>query len=445
MNRRKFLQQTGWLTAGTYLLPALIESCKKSDWDNTASFQGEVIIIGAGISGLYAAEMLMRQGVSVKILEATSYWGGRIRTFPEATDSFQNAHQRIVKGEFSVLSDLLRHQNIALTEKTGSELYYFTGSLNSETEANQNTFFQDMLQAVESLRAFDGTDISAQAYFEALDISTNVESIYNVLAGQVYGTSADRISAQGIARQYQHWSAGKSEYTIPSNLLLQAIEQALPGALSAIQYDTTISSIDYSSSKITMQDTSGASYMCDRLLCTVPLSILQNGSISFTPPLTGAKQNALSRVGIDMCYCALFKLQTALWPTDTQRIIGDDIVQSFEVSDDGWVYAEVSGTQAETLASIFGDPLSIIQSQFDQLYPGSINQITQGAVQQLPGNRSYDPVGVGDARKVLASSLGNKVFFAGEATHTGGHHGTMHGAMETALRVVTEITHGGTA
>jgi hypothetical protein len=135
----------------------------------------------------------------------------------------------------------------------------------------------------------------------------------------------------------------------------------------------------------------------------------------------------------------MFKLQTALWPSGTRRIIGNNIAQSFEVSDDGWVYCEVSGEQADMISSIFGDPLTIIQQQFDQLIPGAISLITDAAIHTWQGNRSYDPIGVGDARQLLASSISKKLFFAGEATHTGGHHGTLHGAMETALRAVTEI------
>jgi predicted NAD/FAD-dependent oxidoreductase len=442
MNRRKFLHQAGWLAAGTCAIPTLFQSCKKSDWEQEGKFQGEVIIIGAGIAGLYAAEMLIAQGVSVKVLEASSFWGGRMRTFPIAPQTFQNAHHRLIKGEFSILTDLLRHQHISLAEKTGSSLYYFTGTLNNETEANQNSFFQDMLQAVHSLSTFDGADITAQAYFEALDISSNVESVYNVLAGQVHGTSADRVSARGIAHQFNQWSSGEKEYVIDSDQLLAGIEKALPRVFDVIQYNTSIVSVDYTGNTIRLEDAMGASYACDQLLLTVPLQVLQSGFIAFTPALTNNRQNAFPRIGIDMCYCAMFKLQTAPWPLGTRQIIGGDLAQIFEVSDDGWVYAEVSGAQAETIASIFGDPLNIIQQEFEQLYPGAINQITESTLQQWQGNRSYDPVGVGDAREVIASSINNKIFFAGEATHLGGHHGTMHGAMETSLRAVTEILQG---
>ncbi|HNM31124.1 MAG TPA: oleate hydratase, partial [Chitinophagales bacterium] len=40
----------------------------------------DVIIIGAGFSGLSAAYYLQRKGLQVKILEATSHAGGRARS-----------------------------------------------------------------------------------------------------------------------------------------------------------------------------------------------------------------------------------------------------------------------------------------------------------------------------------------------------------------------------
>jgi len=436
------MQQTGWMAAGTCLMPVFLQSCKKGDWIQQGNFQGDVIIVGAGIAGLYAAEMLIKQGVKVRILEAASDWGGRMRSLPATSEYIRSAELRTLQGEFSVLHDLFRHQNIALNEQSGTNLYYFSGALNTEAEANQNTFFREMLQTVESLNTFDGADISTQAYFEALDVSTNVEHIYNALAGQDYGTSADRIGARGIANQHQRWSAGKSKYTITGNQLRAVIESALSRAINAIEFNKPVSSIDHSGNTVVVHDTAGESHTCDRLLLTVSLDVLKNGSISFSPSLNNAKQNALSRIGIDMSYCALFKVENALWPLSTRRLMGNEIVQSFEVTDDGWVFAEVSGTQAELIAAIFGDPLNIIQTQFDQLYPGAINQITESAIHQWQGSRSYDPPGVGDSRDVLAAAINNKIFFAGEATHSGGHHGTLHGAMETAVRAVTQILTG---
>ena len=367
MNRRKFLLQSGWLTAGTCLLPGFLHSCKKSEWDKDNTFQGDVIIIGAGIAGLYAAEILLKQGVRVQILEASDYWGGRMKTLPNAAPLFQQSDRRTIHGQFSVLCDLLRNQSIALTEKSDNQLYYFAGSLNTETEANQNIYFQEMLQAVDQLNTYTGSDISAQSYFEARGISSNVAATFNVLAGQVHGTSADRISALGIGRQYQSWSAGQSKYVVSGNQLQTAIERAVTNALNHIQYNTTVNSIDYSGAKISVLDQNGRTFSCDRILLTAPLDVLKSGAISFTPALNSTKLSSLSRIGIDRSYCAMFKLQAPLWPAGTTRIIGNNIAQSFEVTDDGWVYCEVSGEQANLISSIFGDPLTIIEQQFEQL------------------------------------------------------------------------------
>jgi monoamine oxidase len=52
---------------------------------------------------------------------------------------------------------------------------------------------------------------------------------------------------------------------------------------------------------------------------------------------------------------------------------------------------------------------------------------------------SYIPVGGLDAQAQLGQAIGNTLFFAGEATNTEGHHGTVHGAIATGLRAAREI------
>ena len=42
-------------------------------------------------------------------------------------------------------------------------------------------------------------------------------------------------------------------------------------------------------------------------------------------------------------------------------------------------------------------------------------------------------------RQALAAAVSSRVFFAGEATHTAGHPGTVHGAMESGQRAATEV------
>ena len=69
LTRRKF-NQIGLATIGSTILP-------------NASFgsdDADIIVIGAGLSGLYSAMLLSQLGLNVRVLEAGSEVGGRVKT-----------------------------------------------------------------------------------------------------------------------------------------------------------------------------------------------------------------------------------------------------------------------------------------------------------------------------------------------------------------------------
>lgn len=439
MNRRRFIKHSGRIAAGAIFLPGILQSCKKSEWQTEHSFTGDVIVVGAGIAGLYATEMLIKQGINVRILEASNRIGGRLRSLPNAEGAMREAEKTKIYGQFSSLVNLLKKNEAPIVTAAENQLYYFNGTVNSQTDSEQNTFFNEMVQAVEGLNSTDLADITAQAYFDALGLSTNVSTIYNVLTAQQKGTSSDRISAAGIARQHSNWSAGTSVYEISTSELEVAIETTFSKSIDSVQFNTLITGVDSSSGKAVLEDSEGNVYTCDRVLLTIPLDVLQNGSITFNPPLSPAKTQAIGRIGIDSSLACMFKVDNPAWPAGTSRILGSGLAQAFEVSDDGWVYVEITGTQAAELAIIALNPFDVIETEFRQLYPESTFLISESAVFEWSGSRSYDPPGAGNARQLLAQRQSTTVFFAGEATHLGGHHGTLHGAMESALRAVTEI------
>jgi len=74
-----------FLTSFLFIIIALsVVACKKEKtpniYENTEiGFQGDVIIVGAGASGLAAAKKLEEEGISYQILEATNKLGGRIQ------------------------------------------------------------------------------------------------------------------------------------------------------------------------------------------------------------------------------------------------------------------------------------------------------------------------------------------------------------------------------
>ncbi|MFN4147196.1 MAG: flavin monoamine oxidase family protein [Runella sp.] len=73
MNRRHFLMSSAWLAATPIINRFAFAAAERTD----------VVVIGAGISGLYTALMLEEKGLSVRVLEASQRAGGRMYTLDE--------------------------------------------------------------------------------------------------------------------------------------------------------------------------------------------------------------------------------------------------------------------------------------------------------------------------------------------------------------------------
>ena len=61
------------------------------------------------------------------------------------------------------------------------------------------------------------------------------------------------------------------------------------------------------------------------------------------------------------------------------------------------------------------------------------------------GAYSYAKVGASEAPAILARPVQDTLFFAGEASDVTGNNGTVHGAIASGRRAVTEITRTGRA
>lgn len=77
MTREEFLRMSAVLGLGAICAPSLLTSCKKDELNVT--FNGKVLIIGAGAAGLIAAYTLHRYGIDFELIEASSTFGGRVK------------------------------------------------------------------------------------------------------------------------------------------------------------------------------------------------------------------------------------------------------------------------------------------------------------------------------------------------------------------------------
>ena len=72
--------------------------------------------------------------------------------------------------------------------------------------------------------------------------------------------------------------------------------RVLPSVLEDIIYEQQVTAINYEGDKVTVTTKDGTTYEADKVLVTVPIAILQNDVITFTPPMPAEKATALKKV-----------------------------------------------------------------------------------------------------------------------------------------------------
>jgi len=452
LNRRKFISQTAMSASGFALLPLWLSSCKKEMLFSNSSFKGKVIVIGAGAAGMYAAYLLHQQGINVQVLEASDRYGGRIKSLQGFSDFEIELGAEEIHGERSLWYDMVRHSGAQLITEELNELYYFNGTVKTYAQATENTFFNKVLEVMDSFRSYAGNDISAEAYGNISGINAAVQHLYNGMVGNEMGSGNAEVGMYGLREIEEKWASGKIDSRIKYRSLLSVLEQTFVDVLDKIILNSPVAALDYTASKITVTSSNGQLYEADKVIVTVPLTVLRSNEISFTPALSAERMNAFDRIGMDRGIKIILKFTERFWPSSTSYIYSEGNVPIYwatgaggRSASDNLLTAFVCGTRADFVASQGEGMIPIILSELDALFgDATLNYVTHhiqdwGEEDFIHGAYSYSKPGTGNAREIIAKNIDSKVYFAGEATHTGGHFATVHGAMETALLAVHEI------
>jgi lysine-specific histone demethylase 1B len=187
------------------------------------------------------------------------------------------------------------------------------------------------------------------------------------------------------------------------------------------------------------------------VLITVAIPILKSADIQFIPALPNEKVTAFSKIGMDAGMKVFLKFNNKFFD---QNIIGGSICAAYtddsigKAQNDNVLLAFIMGEQAEYLTSLGSDTAitTTLLQELDTMYNGqATSSFVASHVQNwttnpfVKGAYSYSTIGMGDARKIAAQPINNKLYFAGEAMNTNGHHQTVHGAAETGYREVFNI------
>lgn len=476
MNRRKFLQQMGYTMPAALALPTLLSSCTKNGKDDDDGITPvnkykdyTVIVIGAGVAGLYAGWYLQERGFKVRILEASDRVGGRVRNLSGFADFDIELGAEEIHGDNSEWYRIVTQQVKAkLNDVAKKDFYFFKqdfgdineAALKSESLAEQFQEFEKTIKFVEEAPNYTGADKTVEQVFSTSGISWNMFGVANGLLGNEYGTSNNRLSIKGLAEEDNAWTAGDDSYQLQSMSMLSVLESKFASVLPKVEKNTQAKKIDYSGDKIMVTDQFNNTYQSDRVIITVPLTVLKEGDIQFVPPLPSTKVDAYTNIGMGGGVKAIFKFSQAFWNGVTSDKLGaiigyneipelwatnvgrgnTPVLTAFIMGEKGEQVSTMNPVDAKGyllghLDNIFGNNLASQNLLQDGFY-----LMDWGKSPFIRGTYSFPQVGGGLIfRKELASDVDGLLFFAGEATHFKGHSGTVHGALETGIRAVEEI------
>lgn len=415
----------------------------------------KIAIIGAGAAGLTAGYLLQHQEVDYTIFEATSIVGGRIRSLTGFADFPVELGAEEIHGRNSWLYELGEKLGKETYRLKGDDLYFIEGKTYtweqlSEVEPETLQKIDDFMLNYED---YEGEDISVQQVVERYKIPEKLQFLLDIWLGNEYGSSNSRIGAKSLAEAEQKWTSGSKNFHFRGERYLSVFEEAFSEVFPNIQYNTPIQNIDYQGKKIKLISKKGEIYEVDKVIITVPLNVLKAQDIDFIPSLPVSKLKAIQTIGMDNAIKVILRFKQRIWEENLSSIFSDGIVPEYwmpgwrNVGQNNVMIGLIAGEKAEKLAKMGEEAKSKILEELDIMFGNQLasqnleNYLLQdwGKEPYIRGGYSYPSPGSDEARKRLASPIANKLFFAGEATHTAGHLATVHGAMETAERAVEEI------
>ena len=440
MDRRKFLKTTSFIGLGGLFIPStLFSSCRKETLFEDSNYSGKIIIIGSGAAGLYAGYILKSKGIDFQILEASSIYGGRLGKLIGFADFPIDKGAQWLHGKNNLLSDFITASNTKITLDDSEEAYWFNNQIVASLPKDPYIFDAENLP-----------DISFQDYAIQKGFGDEYKYIIENIAGD-QGAEASVLSAYWNHQEETNWCSGDDDYKFEETFFDFFEKNIISEISDKIKLNTIVSKIDYSSDKITVTDSLNTTYSADKVILSIPITMLKNNSIEFTPSLTSEKTEAFSKIAMGPGIKVHLKFNTKFYDNN---IIGGKICAAYanelvgKNGSDNVLLAFIMGDQAAYLSSLPNDNAIITEllQELDMMYNGQASSsFIAGHVEDwskhpfIMGAYSYSTINMGNAREVAAKSVNDKLFFAGEAMNLNGHHQTVFGAAETGYREVINI------
>ena len=461
INRLIFLTTTLYLSlilACTPTIRAMTNEPIATDLESTHNF--DVIVIGAGISGLAAAKKLKDYGKDVLVLEANTRIGGRIWTNRSwGNETPINLGAGWIHGiDSNPITEIALQIGDNPTEQTESSECFLYDKNGQKLTPEENAQFYEQGQAcIESLSE-DEEDEAAEDESVENKVNTYIQeqSLSNTAALQlklyISNMLTDDCAANPSELSFNYYSRPHSQYQGAEPRLAEydRITNHLAQDLT-IHTNKKITKVAYDTRGVTVSTDLNEHFSAHHCICTVPLGVLKKNTITFEPALPQTKLTAINNLDMGVLNRVILKFDDKFWHGSFTYLASENEITSFSDYDNQQpiltaYFGGKSGKEIDAMTdeAAVAKTMLMLRALFDK-EDKTIPEPTHSMVSHWGNNEfsygSYSFVPVGASTKDfnhLAKSVNNRLFFAGEAT-CNQDSATTHGAYLSGIREADNI------
>jgi monoamine oxidase len=420
----------------------------------------DVLVVGAGMAGLAAAERLAAAGRRVLVLEARDRIGGRIHTAHDPDlDVPVELGAEFVHGHPVELIELIQRLHLSLVP--GRERHQRGSGEAAPPLPDLRATLETLLDG-----AAEGPDRPVAELLRERASSVSPGQL-ELAARYLEGFHAADLSLLGTRSLAQNEAAGEEDgeelHRVGEGYgaLVRLLADSIDPERCEIRLATAMDSIRWRPDEVRVRVGDSAEHVATRAVLTVPLPVLRRllaqGDAGLDPAPSEWRA-ALERLHIGAAHRVVLGFDRRWWAPD--RSAGPSFIhgggEPFPVwwtalpsrapIITGWVGGPRAEAMAaldegamiraalESLASVFERDVGELRSRLRQAYvhDWSADPLAGGAY-------SYGGVGAIEARATLARPAGGTLYLAGEAVAEEGRNATVHGALISGYRAAERV------